>query len=103
MSEPRVMDMAALVRVGRYLVHRPRVVYQMPWRGDAGIEAFVDSDFAGCPETRKSTSGGCLVIGGHLIKHWASTQKTLSLSSGESELSGILKGTSEALGLRSLA
>ena len=43
------------------------------------------------------------MIGGHLIKHWASTQKTLSLSSGESELSGILKGTSEALGLRSLA
>ena len=42
-------------------------------------------------------------MGGHLIKHWASTQKTLALSSGESELSGILKGTSEALGLKSLA
>ena len=43
------------------------------------------------------------MMGGHLIKHWSSTQKTLSLSSGESELSGILKGTSEAFGLRSLA
>ena len=43
------------------------------------------------------------MVGGHLIKHWSSTQKTLALSSGESELSGILKGTSEALGLKSLA
>ena len=43
------------------------------------------------------------MLGGHAVKHWSSTQKTLSLSSGESELSGILKGTSEALGLRSLA
>ena len=103
MSQPRALDMAALVRVGRYLVYRPRMVYQMPWVGEACIEAYVDSDFAGCHETRKSTSGGCLVVGGHLVKHWASTQKTLSLSSGESELSGILKGTSEALGLKSLA
>ena len=38
-----------------------------------------------------------------MIKHWASTQKTLALSSGEAELVGILEGTSEALGLQSLA
>ena len=43
------------------------------------------------------------MIGGHLIKHWASTQKTIALSSGEAELSGILKGASEGLGAQSLA
>ena len=37
-------------------------------------------------------------MGGHLIKHWASTQKVIALSSGEAELAGILKGASEGLG-----
>ena len=67
------------------------------------MDTYVDSDFAGCVETRRSTSGGCLMLGGHLLKHWSSTQKTIALSSGEAELSGILKGTSEALGMQSLA
>ena len=36
------------------------------------------------------------------MKHWASTQKVVTLSSGEAELAGIVKGASEALGLQSL-
>ena len=64
---------------------------------------YVDTDFAGCIETRKSTSGGCIVVGSHLVKHWSSTQKTIALSSGEAELAGIVKGASEGMGLRSLA
>ena len=43
------------------------------------------------------------MYGSHLVKHWATTQKTLALSSGEAELQGIVKGASEALGLQSLA
>ena len=43
------------------------------------------------------------MLGSHLRKHWSSTQKVLALSSGEAELAGILKGTSEGMGLRSLA
>ena len=43
------------------------------------------------------------MLGTHLIKHWASTQKVITLSSGEAELYGVVKGATEALGLRSLA
>ena len=42
------------------------------------------------------------MFGTHLVKHWSSTQKVVTLSSGEAELAGIVKGSSEALGLRSL-
>jgi hypothetical protein len=38
-----------------------------------------------------------------LIKHWSSTQKVVTLSSGEAELYGVVKGATEALGLQSLA
>ena len=103
MSAPRALDQVALRRVVRYLVGCPRLVYQFAWRGAANLDTYVDSDFAGCAETRRSTSGGCLMLGGHLLKHWSSTRKTIALSSGEAELSGILKGTGEALGVQSLA
>ena len=64
---------------------------------------FTDTDFAGCLATRKSTSGGCVMRGKHLLKHWSSTQKAVTLSSAEAELGGIVKGAGEGLGLQSLA
>ena len=40
--------------------------------------------------------------GGHLLKHWSSTQQTIAGSSGEAELKGIVKGAAEGLGLQSV-
>ena len=42
------------------------------------------------------------MMGTHLVKHWSSTQRTVTLSSGEAALAGIVKATAEALGLQSL-
>ena len=41
--------------------------------------------------------------GTHLLKHWSLTQSTVTLSSAESELSGICKGSSISLGLVAVA
>ena len=41
--------------------------------------------------------------GGHCLKHWAITQTTIALSSGEAELGGLSKGISQGLGLKSIA
>jgi hypothetical protein len=102
MSCPRQQDIEALRRVARYLKGAPRVVYEFAWQPDVGLQTYVDTDFAGCHVTRRSTSGGCAMRGTHLIKHWSSTQKAVTLSSGEAELCGIVKGTAEGLGLQSL-
>ena len=59
MSAPRRSDMKASTRVVRYLVSEPRVVYCYPWQGVADLKVYVDTDFAGCLLSRKSTSGGC--------------------------------------------
>ena len=66
------------------------------------LDVYVDTDFAGCQTTRRSTSGGVALIGHCLIKHWSKTQTTISLSSGEAELHGIAYGAAQALGLQSL-
>jgi hypothetical protein len=102
MSCPTRKDIESLTRVARYLKGAPRVAYRFEWQPEDGLRTFVDTDFAGCLVTRRSTSGGCAMRGAHLIKHWSVTQKAVTLSSGEAELCGIVKGTAEALGIQSL-
>ncbi len=103
MSAPRASDLQALLRVARYLVGAPRVVYAYPWQRTSVLRAFSDSDFAGCVASRLSTSGGAALLGTHLLKHWASTQRKITLSSGEAELGAVVKGFSEVLGFQSVA
>ncbi len=75
MSGPKGAGVRALERVTRYLAGAGRVVYEYPWQQRPVLSVFTDSDFAGCVATRRSTSGGAVLLGGHLLKHWASTQK----------------------------
>ena len=104
MAAPRVSDLQALRRLVRYLLGAPRLVMHYRWQTVRhAIDVYADTDFAGCTETRKSTSGGCAMLGAHCIKHWSATQKSVTLSSGEAELVGVVKATGEALGLQSLA
>ena len=104
MSKPRKGDWLLLKRVGRYLRKAPRAVQLMVWQQWPGrIETFVDSDWAGCKATCKSTSGGAMMVGRHMIKSWSTAQATVALSSGEAELYALVKGASQSLGLISLA
>ena len=103
MSAPKAADLKALGRVARYLAGAGRVVYKYPWQSRPALRVYTDSDFAGCIATRLSTSGGAVMLGTHLLKHWASTQKRITLSSGEAELGAEVRGFSEAWGLQSVA
>ena len=103
MSRPLVGDKKKIKRLGRYLLHKPRMVQEYEWQGRANeIDAFTDSDWAGCARTGKSTSGGVIRVGTHMIKSWCRTQKTVALSSGEAELTAMVKTTCEAIGISAL-
>ena len=69
---------------------------------DDGVVVYSDTDWAGCVRTRKSTSGGCILIGSHLIKTWSSTQSSVALSSGEAEFYGVVKAAGYGLGYQAL-
>ena len=71
--------------------------------GGACAEVIVesDSDHAGCIRTRKSTSGGVIRWGDHILKWWSKTQPTIALSSGEAELAALIRSTSEGMGMLS--
>jgi hypothetical protein len=67
------------------------------------VHIYSDSDWAGCRVSRKSTSGGVIVVGGCTLRAWSSTQTTVATSSGEAELYALVKAASEGLGFQSLA
>ena len=100
---PTLGDWESLKRLGRYLLDKTRMVLKFEYQDNQKkIDVWTDTDFAGCKRTRKSTSGGIARVGNHLIKLWCSTQAVVSLSSGEAEYYGIVKGASIGLGIRSM-
>ena len=102
MASPTVSSLNALKRVGRYLEGRRRLVYRFAWQSVSCVDVYTDTDWAGCARTRKSTSGGGLVLGQHLVKSWSSTQSEVALSSGEAEYYGAVKASGVGLGFQSL-
>ena len=69
MSNPTAGDWAALKRLGRYLVDKTRVKVRIPYQEAVRkLVVWVDTDYAGCRKTRKSTSGGVVMIGGRLVR-----------------------------------
>ncbi len=102
MAAPTECSRAALKRLGRFVEEHRRVVFRFPWQAVSHVDVYSDTDWAGCPRTRKSTSGGCLVLGRHLVKSWSSTQDTVALSSGEAEYYGVAKGSGVGLGYQAL-
>ena len=92
-----------MIRFGKYVLGNPRYVCKYDYQGTVDkLVVWTDTDYAGCRETRKSTSGGVIQIGSHTIRGWSNTQKVIALSSGEAEYYGIVKGISEAMGTKSL-
>ncbi len=105
-ATPTRTGVEQLKRLIRYLSSAPRLVWHFGVHTTADpseLNVFVDTDFAGCHITRRSTSGGAACRGNHLIKHWSTTQATVALSSAEAELTGICKGAAQGLGLQTIA
>ena len=65
MAGPIAQSLKALKRIGRYLTGRPRLVYSFPRQDLSAIDVYVDTDWARCARTRKSTSGGAVMLGRH--------------------------------------
>jgi hypothetical protein len=85
MQQPRKLHMEAALRVVCYLKKAPGQGLFFFSNSDFRLRAYCDSDWAGCPLTRRSTTGYCVFLGSSLITWRSKRQKTVSLSSAEAE------------------
>ena len=103
MSSPAVGDIPQLKRLGRYLSKSPTRSYLYVWQDKPKVlSGYSDSDWGGDRVTRRSTSGGCLMAGQHLLSQWSRTQHVISLSSGETELHALCTCATEGLALTNI-
>ena len=103
MNKPSVYGLECLKHIVRSLIGEPRLVWYFHEQHMYSIvEAYSDTNWAGCPVTRKSTSCSVMMLGKHCIGVNTSTQSVIGLSSTESEFYGGVKTACRALGMRSL-
>jgi hypothetical protein len=66
------------------------------------LVAYSDADWAGCPDTRRSTSGYCVYLGSSLVSWSSKRQPTVSRSSAEAEYRAVANVVAECTWLRQL-
>ena len=76
MAAPDESSQDALRRAIRYLMDFRMLVFTtFLLQPERDLDVFVDTGYAGCFHTRRSTSGGAAVRGSPLIKHWNSIRR----------------------------
>ena len=92
--------MEHLKHLARYLVKHPRLVWKFVRQHlPTHVDAFADSNWAGCLVTRKSTTCCVLTLGAHCLSTASFTQAVISLSSGEAEYYAMVKTACRLIGM----
>jgi hypothetical protein len=102
MHDPWEPHLTAMKRTLHYL--RGTLDYGLLLRCSASSEltVYTDADWAGYPDTRRSTSGYAVFLGTNVISWSSKRQNVVSRSSAEAEYRAVANGVAEACWLRRL-
>lgn len=86
-EHPSNEHVTAVKRILRYLKGTTNfgIMFSSKNANNFKLSIFSDADYAGCVETRKSTTGYCLLIGTSIVSWCSERQDSVSLSTAESE------------------
>lgn len=84
-SNPKKAHLRAVKRILRYLRHTTSVGLWYSKGATFDLIGYSDSDYAGCKIDRKSTSGGCHLLGRSLVSWTSKKQNSVALSTAEAE------------------
>ncbi|GJS79440.1 ribonuclease H-like domain-containing protein [Tanacetum coccineum] len=102
MHDPREPHFAALKRIMRYVQGTLDLGLHLYASATTSLVGYTDADWAGCPSTRRSTSGYCVFLGDNLLSWSAKRQHTISRSSAEAEYRGVANVVAETAWIRNL-
>ena len=104
MAEPTTAGLEALKRCMRFLLKYPRCIQNFERQEivPKQITCYSDSNFAGCLQSRKSTSSCKISYGKHFLKSTSTPQAVVSLSSAEAEFYAAGKAAAAGIGCVSM-
>jgi len=94
-SAPTHNHQQAALRILRYLKGNPRSGIFLYNNSSVHLKAYSDSDWATCPDSRKSITGFSVFLGESLISWKSKKQQTISKSSSEAEYRALAATTWE--------
>ena len=102
MHAPRDSHVQLLKCILPYLRGTTHLGLQFHRSASTELVTYSDTDWAGCPDTRRSTSGYCVFLGGNLVSWSSKRQHTISRSSAEAEYRAVAHAVAEAVWFRQL-
>jgi hypothetical protein len=94
--------MHALRRILRYVQGTKNYGLHLYSSSTTSLISYIDADWDGCPDTRRSISGYCVFLGDNHLSWSSKRQPTLSRSSAEAEYRGVTNVVSESCWLCNL-
>ncbi|KAK3038369.1 hypothetical protein RJ639_030269 [Escallonia herrerae] len=99
MHKPRRPHYDAAIHVLRYLKNSPGQGILLSSNSSLSLRAYCDADWAGCPTTRKSTTGYIVFLGSSPISWRSKKQSIVSRSTAEAEYRAMATTASEIIWL----
>lgn len=102
LSAPTTQHWAAVKRILRFLKYSFSVLLKISKSPSTLVSTFLDADWVGCPDDRRSIGGYAVYFGSNLISCSSRKQATVSRSSTESEYKALAIATSKVIWIQSL-
>jgi hypothetical protein len=103
MHDPWEPHLTAMKRILHYLRGTSDFGLLLRRSSSSDLVVYTDADWAGCPDTRRYTSGCAVFLGDNLVSWSAKRQTVVSRSSAEAEYRAVVNGVTEATWLRQLS